>query len=73
MLTNATARTGESWPVTGLSIRSRNLSANGLKDRLSKLAAATTLHVPNPVAALKTNVSCVSFCDRRVMNDCLQC
>ena len=45
----------------GLSSASRNLSASNLRDRLSKLAATTTLHVPNPVAALKTNVSCV-FC-----------
>lgn len=62
MSMTAMADTGESWPG-GLTNRSRNLSVNGLKDRLSKLAAATTLHVPNPVTALKTNVSCVLFRD----------
>lgn len=34
---------------------SHHLSASRLKDRLSKLAA-TSLHVPNPVTALKSNV-----------------
>lgn len=41
-----------------LSKGSRSLSANNLKDKLSKLAV-TPLHVPNPVAALQSNVECV--------------
>ena len=45
-------------PSNRLSESSRSLSANSLRDRLSKLAA-TPLHVPNPVAALQSNVRCV--------------
>jgi len=41
----------------GLSASSRTLSANTLKDKLSKLA--TPLNVVNPVAALRANVKCV--------------
>ena len=48
-------------PSNLLSENSRSLSANSLRDRLSKLAA-TPLHVPNPVAALQSNVRCVVYC-----------
>jgi len=53
---------GEALPLKwseGFSSASRNLSASNLKDRLSKLATTTTMRVPNPVAALKSNVSFV--------------
>ena len=43
----------------GLSEKSRSLSANTLKDRLSKLT--TPLNVVNPVAALHANIKCVFF------------
>ncbi|KAF4610836.1 hypothetical protein D9613_007188 [Agrocybe pediades] len=42
----------------GLTVNSRTLSANSLKERLSKLAV-TPLSVSNPVAALKANVQFV--------------
>ncbi|CAA7265177.1 unnamed protein product [Cyclocybe aegerita] len=45
-------------PSGGLSKASRTLSANTLKERLSKLAA-TPLNVPNPVAAALHNVEFV--------------
>ena len=44
----------------GLSENSRTLSANTLKDRLSKLTIPLN-NVVNPVAALHANVKCVCF------------
>ena len=43
----------------GLSEKSRTLSANTLRDRLSKLT--TPLNVVYPVAALHANIKCVRF------------
>jgi hypothetical protein len=51
-------------PPGGLSEKSRTLSANTLRDRLSKLT--TPLNVVYPVAALHANIKCVQVFPSRV-------